>query len=49
VAPEAHAVDHAPLDLFLILIDRDLEHIGVVIGQGMPAQASFCTTMSARR
>ena len=48
VAPEAHAVDHTPLDVFIVFICGDLEYVRVVIGQGMPAKASFCTTMGAR-
>jgi hypothetical protein len=49
MAPEAHAVDYAPLDVFVVLIGRDLEHIRVVVGQGMPAEASLRTAIRARR
>lgn len=49
VAPKAHAVNHTPLDVFIVFICRDLEYVRVVIGQGMPAKATFCTTIGARR
>jgi hypothetical protein len=49
VAPKAHAVDHTPLDVFIVFVCRDLEYVRVVIGQGMPSKASFCATMRARR
>ena len=49
VTPKAHAVNHTPLDVFIVFVRRDLEHVRVVIGEGMPAKASFCTTIGARR
>jgi hypothetical protein len=49
MTPETHTVDHAPLDVFVVFIGRDLEHVRVVIGQGVSSQASFCSTMGTRR
>ncbi len=48
VAPETHAINHSPLKVFIVLIAGILEYVCVVIGEGMPADASFGATVSAR-
>jgi hypothetical protein len=49
VAPKTHAVNHAPLNIFVCFIARILEDIRVVVSQRVPADASFCAALSARR
>jgi hypothetical protein len=49
MAPKAHTVNHAPLDVFVVFIARILEYVSVIISKGMSADASFGATMSARR
>jgi hypothetical protein len=48
VTPETHAVNDSPLKFIVVFIFRILEYVRVVIGEGVPADASFGATMSAR-
>jgi len=48
MAPETHAINHSPFKLILILITGILENVSVVIGEGMPSDASFGATVGAR-
>ena len=48
VAPETHAINYSPLKVFVLFIFRVLEYVRVVIGEGVPADASFGATVSAR-
>ena len=48
VAPETHAINYSPLKVFLAFIFSILEYVCVVIVEGVPADASFSATVSAR-